>query len=189
MAPPKIMPTAISEVLEIVPVRHFDDRGWFSETWNRAELAKAGIASDWVQDNESVSFPKATLRGIHFQLPPESQDKLVRVIAGSILDIAVDLRQCSETFREHVAIELRADKGNQLFIPSGFGHAFCTLEANTRVAYKVSNHYSPEHDRILRYDDPGIGIVWPFLSDCIILSKKDASAPNLDELIASRSLF
>lgn len=189
MVAPTIKPTAMADVIEIVPVRHGDERGWFSETWNEAELAAAGITVRWVQDNESLSGPKATLRGIHFQLPPVAQDKLVRVIAGSIIDVAVDLRETSPTFKHHVAVELRADLGNQLLIPKGFGHAFCTLEENCRIAYKVSAPYAPECDRTVRFDDSELAIDWPYASSEMLLSHKDADAPSLDQIRTVESLF
>lgn len=189
MASPAINPTALPDVIEITPVRHGDARGWFSETWNQAELEAVGISAEWVQDNESFSAPKATLRGIHFQLPPEPQDKLIRVVSGSILDVAVDLRESSPTFKHHVAVELRADIGNQLFIPKGFGHAFCTLEEGCRIAYKASGRYAPEYDRALRFDDPDLGIAWPFASEEMIVSPKDAAAPTVEAFLQTEALF
>lgn len=189
MVAPTIRPTALAGVVEIIPVRHGDERGWFSETWNQSELAALGIETDWVQDNESFSVPQATLRGIHFQLPPAAQDKLVRVIRGSILDVAVDLRPASPSFKQTIAVELSAETGNQLLIPKGFGHAFCTLEENCHVAYKVSAAYSPQHDRSLRFDDAELAIAWPFPRDAMMLSDKDATAPTLLELVDENSLF
>lgn len=173
----EVRPTSIPEVLELVPVRHGDHRGWFSETANQRTLAEAGITLEWVQDNESFSAQKGSLRGIHFQLAPHAQHKLVRVISGSILDVAVDLRRSSATFGKHAAVTLTAEEGNQLLIPAGFGHAFCTLEPNCRVAYKVAGgYYAPESDRSIRWDDPALAIDWP-ATDGVSISAKDKAAP------------
>ena len=173
----EVRSTAISEVIELVPARHGDDRGWFSETANQRTLAEAGLSLEWIQDNESFSAQQGTLRGIHFQLPPNAQHKLVRVISGSVLDVAVDLRRSSATFGQHVAVTLTADEGNQLYIPAGFGHAFCTLEPDCQVAYKVSGgFYAPESDRGIRWNDPDLGIDWP-VSDGVAISAKDEIAP------------
>lgn len=189
MAAPTVTATAVAGVVEITPVRHGDARGWFTETWNRSELAKFGITTEWVQDNESLSVPKGTLRGIHFQRPPHAQDKLVRVIAGSILDVAVDLRRSSPTFRQHVAVTLSAEVGNQLLIPKGFGHAFCTLEDNCRVAYKVSDIYDPDCDQSLLFCDEELAIAWPIQPEAAVVSEKDREAPTLADLHASDRLF
>lgn len=175
----ELLESGLPGVVELRPARHGDDRGWFSEVWNRYTLAEHGIDIDWVQDNESVSAASGTLRGIHFQTAPHPQDKLVRVISGRILDVAVDLRRSSATFGQHVAVELTADAGNQLLVPQGFGHAFVTLEADCRVAYKVSGAYSPECDAGIRWDDPTIGIDWPMDAAALMLSDKDRSAPLL----------
>ena len=140
----EIIPTALDGVVEIRPARHGDDRGWFSEVYKRHTLRDAGIDIEFVQDNESFSAPAGTLRGLHYQLPPHAQDKLVRVIHGSILDIAVDIRRGSATFGQHVAVTLTAERGNQLLVPAGFAHGFSTLEPDTRVAYKVSAGYVPD---------------------------------------------
>ena len=124
----EIIPTALDGVVEIRPARHGDDRGWFSEVYKRHTLRDAGIDIEFVQDNESFSAPTGTLRGLHYQLAPHAQDKLVRVIHGSILDVAVDIRRGSATFGQHVAVTLTAEEGNQMLVPVGFAHGFCTLE-------------------------------------------------------------
>jgi len=169
-------------VLEIVPKRHGDLRGFFSETWNRRRFLEAGLDFEFVQDNHSLSSEAGTLRGLHFQVPPRAQAKLVRVVRGAILDIAVDIRRGSPNFGKWVGLEILAEKGNQIFVPAGFAHGFLTLEPNTEVLYKVTAYYSPEHDRAVRYDDPDIGIAWPTHLAPYKLSTKDSSAPRLSEI-------
>lgn len=166
-------------VLEIVPKRFGDDRGFFSETYNALSFTQAGLDLAFVQDNHSLSAAKGVLRGLHYQLPPKAQDKLVRVVRGSILDVAVDIRKGSPTFAKWVALEVSAQKWNQILVPKGFAHGFMTLEENTEVVYKVTDYYSPEHDRSIRFDDPQIGIEWPIPAGQIQLSDKDRAAPNL----------
>jgi dTDP-4-dehydrorhamnose 3,5-epimerase len=175
----EIVPTALDGVVEIRPTRHGDDRGWFSETYKRHTLGDAGIGIEFVQDNESFSAPAGTLRGLHYQIAPHAQVKLVRVIHGSILDVAVDIRRDSDTFGQHVAVTLTAEEGNQLLVPAGFAHGFCTLEADVRVAYKVSDRYAPECERAIRWDDPELAIDWQLPPDGPTLSSKDAVAPLL----------
>ena len=174
-------PTALDGVIELHPVRHGDDRGWFAEVWNQQTLADLGITIDWIQDNEAWSASAATLRGLHYQLPPKAQDKLVRASAGRVLDVVVDLRRSSPTFGQHVAVELSAEHGNLLLVPKGFGHGYCTLEPNSVLAYKVSDYYSPDHDRAIRWDDPDLAIDWPFAESALTLSAKDAAAPFLND--------
>ena len=157
----EIRPVGFECVLEIVPARHGDARGFFSETWNRQTLAKAGIDFDFVQDNHSLSVDAGTLRGLHFQAPPRAQAKLIRVARGRILDIAVDIRRSSSTYGRHVAVELSAENGFQLFVPVGFAHGFCTLEPDTEILYKVSAYYSAAHDHGVAFDDPALGIDVP----------------------------
>ncbi len=177
----EILPTELADVIEIVPKRFGDDRGWFSEVFKRNELVAAGIEIDWVQDNESFSTTLGTLRGLHYQLPPAAQDKLVRVLSGSILDVAVDIRRDSPTFGQHVPRTLSSERGNQLLVPAGFAHGFYTLEPIVHVAYKVSAPYAPETERAIRWNDPELGIDWPALDgvDAPLLSGKDAVAPLL----------
>jgi dTDP-4-dehydrorhamnose 3,5-epimerase len=151
----------LPEVLEITPRRFGDDRGFFSETYNLERFKEAGIDLVFVQDNHSYSAAKGILRGLHYQLEPRAQDKLVRVVKGAILDVAVDIRRSSPTFGKWVALEITAEKGNQILVPKGFAHGFLTIEPHTEVIYKVTDVYSPSHDRSIRFDDPSIGIDWP----------------------------
>lgn len=173
-----LLPTSLDGVVELRPITHGDERGWFREVFRADLLEDAGLSINWVQDNESFSALPGTLRGIHWQTEPMAQDKLVRVLSGSVLDVAVDLRRSSATFGAHVAVELTSAAGNQLLVPRGFGHAFMTLEADTRVLYKVSNPYSPAHEAAIRWDDPDIGVAWPE-GLTPILSDKDREAPPL----------
>lgn len=166
-------------VLEILPQKHGDARGFFSEVWSIAGLSSAGIELAFVQDNHSYSAAKGVMRGLHYQLPPFAQDKLVRVIRGAIFDVAVDLRKGSPSFAKWVGLEVSAAKWNQILVPAGFGHAFVTLEPDTEVLYKVSNPYSAPHDRAIRFDDPDIGIEWPGTPAAFQLSDKDRNAPLL----------
>jgi dTDP-4-dehydrorhamnose 3,5-epimerase len=175
----EIRKTALDGVVEIRATRHGDDRGWFSETYKQQALAEAGIDIDFVQDNESFSAPVGTLRGLHYQVAPHPQGKLIRVIQGSILDVAVDIRRDSPTFGQHVAVTLSAEAANQLLVPAGFAHGFCTLEPDVRVAYKVSGQYAPECERAIRWDDPDLAIEWQLPATGPILSGKDAVAPLL----------
>ena len=173
----QITPTALPEVLEITPARFGDHRGFFSETWNRSAMAEAGIDIDFCQDNHSLSAERHTLRGLHFQAPPSAQDKLIRVIAGTILDVAVDIRKGSPNYAQWVAVELAAETGNQLFVPKGFLHGFLTLTPDTQVVYKCSDYYAPATDGGIRWNDPTIGIEWGV--DDVTLSGKDTIAPFL----------
>lgn len=166
-------------VYEIQPKKSSDDRGFFSETWNEAEMLHAGFDIRFVQDNHSYSASRGALRGLHFQAPPFAQDKLVRVVRGSVFDVAVDIRRGSPTFGAWVGIELSAKKWNQVLVSKGYAHGFLTLEDDTEVAYKVSAPYSPDHDRAIRFDDPDIAIAWPIPSDRVTLSRKDDAAPRL----------
>ena len=163
----------------LAPPRHGDERGFFSETWSRAAFASAGIDCDFVQDNHSLSRSKGTVRGLHFQTPPFAQAKLVRVIRGAILDVAVDIRDRSPTFGRHVAVELSAANWRQLFVPQGFAHGFCTLEPDTEVLYKVSAPYAPDHDRGILWNDPALAIAWPVSPAAAVVSGKDRAQPLL----------
>lgn len=180
-----VRPLDIPDVLEIMPARFSDDRGFFSETWNAASFAKAGVDLTFVQDNQSYSAAKWVVRGLHYQLPPFAQDKLVRVVRGAIVDVAVDIRRSSPTFGKLVSLEVSAEKWNQILVPKGFAHGFATLTDNTEVIYKVSAPYSKEHDRAIRFDDPAIGIDWGFDLGQAQLSDKDKAAP----LMADADLF
>lgn len=166
-------------VFEISPRKFGDDRGFFSETYNAKSFAEAGIDLTFVQDNHSYSAARGVVRGLHYQLPPFAQDKLVRVTRGAILDVAVDIRKGSPTFGKWVALEVSAEKWNQILVPKGFAHGFMTLVEHTEVIYKVTNYYSPEHDRSIRFDDPAIGIDWPIPASGVQLSDKDQKAPML----------
>lgn len=177
-----IRPLDIREVIEIRPRKFGDDRGFFSETFNRDRFAEAGIEVDWFQDNQSYSAAPATLRGLHFQVPPFAQTKLVRVLRGRILDVAVDIRQGSPTHLKWVAAELSAEAFNQLLIPTGFAHGFLTLQPDTEVLYKASAPYSSDHDRSIRWDDPDIAVDWRLNGALPVLSSKDASAPLLRDM-------
>jgi dTDP-4-dehydrorhamnose 3,5-epimerase len=175
----------IDGVLEIVPKRHGDARGFFVETYNAERFSQAGIDLLFVQDNHSYSAAAGVLRGLHYQLAPRAQDKLLRVIRGSILDVAVDIRRGSKTFGKWDALEVSAEKGNQILVPKGFAHGFVTLVPDTEVLYKVTDTYSQEHDRSIRFDDPAIGIEWPSLIGGFQLSDKDLKAP----LLAAAEIF
>lgn len=170
-------------VLEL-RARVFDDRrGSFSETFSRRTMAGFGIDHEFVQDNESRSSAAATIRGLHLQLAPHAQGKLVRVLHGAIADVAVDLRPDSATRLEHAVVELDADDGRLMWIPPGFAHGFCTLTPDTVVAYKVTDFYAPDTERTIRFDDPQLGISWPVTPDAAVLSDKDADAPGLADII------
>jgi dTDP-4-dehydrorhamnose 3,5-epimerase len=180
----QVLATEIVDVKLIVPRIHRDHRGFFSETYNKADLAGLGVNLDFVQDNHSLSVERGVVRGLHFQIPPFAQDKLVRVIRGSVFDVAVDIRRGSPTFGKHVARVISAAERNQFLVPAGFAHGFCTLEANTEVIYKVTNYYSPEHDRGLLWNDSDLGIPWPITESEAILSDKDRQLPRFSELPA-----
>lgn len=178
----EIRSLGLEGVLEIKPSRLQDSRGFFSETYNAERFAAAGINISFVQDNHSYSAARGVLRGLHYQLPPMAQDKLVRVVKGSIYDVAVDIRRSSSTFGKWVALELSADSWNQILIPRGFAHGFVALEEQTEVIYKVSELYAPNLDRVIRFDDPDIGIDWPVPVNELQLSDKDRAAPCLAEV-------
>jgi dTDP-4-dehydrorhamnose 3,5-epimerase len=180
----QITDTALPGVKLIQPVRHGDARGYFSEVYREDALRRAGIAIDFVQDNQSMSAAAGVLRGLHFQTPPMAQAKLIRVIAGAIVDVAVDIRRGSPHYGKHVAVVLSADEGNQLLVPEGFAHGFCTLEPNTTVIYKVNRYYSPENDAGMRWNDPALGIDWRLGGREPVLSDKDRRHPTLAELPA-----
>ncbi|HEX3954926.1 MAG TPA: dTDP-4-dehydrorhamnose 3,5-epimerase [Stellaceae bacterium] len=177
----QVIPTTIPDVKEIKPVRHRDPRGFFSEIFRENVLRDHGIDVPFVQENHSLSVDRGVVRGLHFQLAPMGQAKLVRAAAGSLLDVALDIRQGSPTYGKHIAVVLSAAEGNQLFIPEGFAHGFCTLEPNTELVYKVSNYYSAAHDRGLAWNDPALGIDWPIAEAEAITSDKDKRQPTLAE--------
>lgn len=165
---------------EISPQKFGDARGFFSETYNQGWFQERGIDIDFVQDNQSFSAEKGVLRGLHCQLDPFAQDKLVRVTKGRIFDVLVDVREESSTYKEWCGVEISAQKWNQVLVPKGFLHGFLTLEEETEVIYKVSALYSPDCDRSIRYDDPSIGIEWPLPENEMQLSEKDQNAPFLE---------
>jgi dTDP-4-dehydrorhamnose 3,5-epimerase len=165
----------------IVPPRHVDDRGWFSETFHEKRLRDIGITCRFVQDNQSSSKRAGTLRGLHFQIPPAAQAKLVSVVRGRILDVAVDVRRGSATFGKYVSMELSAESGHQVYVPVGFAHGFVTLEDDVVVMYKASDFYSLAHDRGILWNDPDIAFPWPFRETEIIISDRDRRLPALRE--------
>lgn len=171
----EIEETALPGVLVITPRRFGDARGWFSETWNQAALAEAGVTTRFVQDNQSFSAERGTVRGLHGQAPPKAQAKLVRALQGTILDVAVDARAGSKTYGQWVGVELSAENGKQLLVPAGFLHGFATLTADVAVFYKCSDTYAPETEVAVRFDDPDLGIDWGVAGEPV-LSAKDAAA-------------
>lgn len=175
----KIISTEISEVKIIEPEVFGDIRGWFFESYNKQKFFDLGIKIDFIQDNHSMSTKKGTLRGLHFQIDPKSQSKLIKCVKGSVLDVVVDLREGSPTFKKYVKVELAAESKRELFIPKGFGHGFLTLTNDAEVEYKVDQYYSKEHDRSIRYNDPELNIDWGISNP--ILSEKDKVAPLLKD--------
>lgn len=168
-----VRPLDLPGVYEIIPPRHGDTRGFFSETWSAPALAAEGIEVSFVQDNHSLSAAAGVLRGLHYQAPPAAQAKLVRVVRGSIYDVAVDIRHGSPTFGRWVGLTISADAWNQILVPEGFAHGFVTLQPDTEVVYKVSAPYAPEHEVAIRWDDPAIGVDWPLEGRTPLLSAKD----------------
>ena len=181
----QIAALALPEVKLLTPKKFSDDRGFFSETWSRTTLAANGIVADFVQDNHSLSRPAGVVRGLHFQTAPHAQDKLVRVLRGSILEVAVVIRQGSPSYGGHVTAVLSAENWAQLWVPIGFAHGFVTLEPDTEVAYKVTADYAPACDRGLAWDDPDLGIAWPVTAQTALLSAKDTRNPRLRDLPAA----
>lgn len=182
--PLDVQPLAIPEVKLVTPPIIRDERGFFSETYSRRALAAAGIDAEFVQDNQSLSRPRGVLRGLHFQVAPHPQGKLVRVVRGAVFDVAVDIRRGSPTFGKHVSAILSAANWSQLWVPVGFAHGFCTLEPDTEVIYKVTDAYAPECDKGLAFDDPALGIAWPIDPGELTLSDKDRRQPRLRDLPA-----
>ena len=179
-----VSPLPIAGVLLIRPKRFQDQRGYFTETYKQCDFVAAGISNTFVQDNASHSVAARTLRGLHFQTAPFAQAKLVRVLRGKIIDVVVDLRRSSKSYGEHIALELSAEGGEQLFVPVGFAHGLCTLVPNTEVAYKVDAIYSSANDCGIYAIDPALGIRWPFSADSQVLSDKDRALPMLKDLPA-----
>ena len=172
-----VIETALAGVRILEPQVFGDARGWFMESWSKKKMEEAGITVDFVQDNHSFSAQKGTLRGLHYQLNPMAQAKLLRVSRGAIFDVAVDIRRGSPTYAKWVGVELSAENYRQLFIPRGFAHGFITLTDDVEVQYKADNFYAPACDGNIRWDDPEIGVAWPIAP--VVLSEKDAAAPLL----------
>lgn len=173
----KVLETELKDVVILEPSVFGDHRGFFMESYNQRSLSELGIDITFVQDNHSLSVPAGTVRGLHYQLAPKAQTKLVRVAAGAIYDVAVDIRRSSPTFGKWVGVILSADNHRQLLVPKGFAHGFCTLVPNTEVLYKVDEYYSPEHDRGILWSDTDINIQWPTAKPT--LSGKDETHPTL----------
>ena len=178
----EVISLEIPDVKIFKPRKFADHRGFFSETYNKIVLASLGIHLDFVQDNHSLSVERGVIRGLHFQILPFAQDKLVRVTRGAIFDVAVDLRRSSPSFGKHVGAIISGDEWNQILVPIGFAHGFCTLEPNTEVIYKVTNYYSQEHDKGLLWNDPDLGIPLPVSENEAILSDKDKRQPRFSEM-------
>lgn len=178
----KIESTSIEDVKIICPKKFGDHRGFFSETYNSEVFSSRGLHLTFCQDNHSMSQEAGTVRGLHFQIHPYAQDKLLRVVRGSIYDVAVDIRQGSPTFGKWIGYTISADLWNQIFIPTGFAHGFCTLENETEVQYKVTAQYAPEHERGIAWDDPVLAINWPLNGKTATLSEKDRKYPGFLEL-------
>ncbi|WP_420392630.1 dTDP-4-dehydrorhamnose 3,5-epimerase [Acuticoccus sp.] len=176
-----IIPLNIADVVLVRPRRYTDDRGWLEETWHGPRMAEAGLAFDFVQDNQSLSHRAGTVRGLHFQVAPHPQAKLVRALAGALLDVAVDLRQGSATYGRWVSAELSVDNGLQMVVPRGFAHGFRTLVPDTMVAYKVDGLYDRSSERGIRFDDPDLAIDWGGSAAGAVLSDKDRALPTLAE--------
>lgn len=175
--------TQLPEIMKIEIDRRFEDeRGYFFESYRKDVFKRYGIECRWVQENHSLSLRPGVIRGLHFQRPPMAQAKLVRVAAGAILDVVVDIRHGSPTWGQHITLEISAVEGTQLFIPEGFAHGFCALEPNTVVIYKVNNYYSKEHESGLLWSDFALGITWPAVAEKPVLSEKDRSHCALADL-------
>ena len=180
--PIEVSDTAIDAV-RIVDARRFgDNRGFFRETFNARDFAASGLPNAFVQDNHSRSAERGTVRGLHFQHQPHAQGKLVQCVRGAIFDVAVDLRQGSPTFGQHVSVELSEDNGLQLWVPEGFAHGFCTLEPASEVMYKVTDYYAPEADAGIFWNDPALAIDWPVSEADATLSDKDRQLPLLADI-------
>jgi dTDP-4-dehydrorhamnose 3,5-epimerase len=175
------LPTALRGVYILEPTVFEDHRGFFMESYNKRDFEEIGLYYNFVQDNHSLSVYPNTLRGIHFQLNPKAQTKLVRCLKGAIYDVVVDLRKGSPTFLKWIGVILSEHNRRYILVPKGFGHAILTLVPNTEVFYKVDEYYYPEYDRSIRWDDPDIGIEWPAKN--LILSDKDRNAPYLKDII------
>jgi dTDP-4-dehydrorhamnose 3,5-epimerase len=172
----------IEDILVIMPMKRIDHRGFFSETYRNEALRSQGVTADFVQENHVYSAERGVLRGLHFQIPPRAQGKLVRCIRGTILDIAVDIRKESPTYGRHVALELSAANWKQLWVPPGFAHGYITLEPDCEVIYKVTDYWAPDCERGIAWDDPGLGIDWRCAPAGIITADKDRGNPRLADV-------
>jgi dTDP-4-dehydrorhamnose 3,5-epimerase len=170
---------ALPEVLLLTPRRMGDERGWFSETYVKRELEKAGVTDDFLQDNQAYSAQRGTLRGLHMQVPPAPIAKLVRCLRGAIFDVAVDVRAGSPSYGRWVGTELSSANGRQLYCPRGFAHAYVTLQPDTEVFYKIDGYYAPAAERGVRWNDPAIGIDWPIAEADLVISERDRVLPFL----------
>jgi dTDP-4-dehydrorhamnose 3,5-epimerase len=179
---PRVEATPLEGVLQIIPRRFSDDRGYFCETFNSQAFARAGISCSFLQDNESLSRQMNTVRGLHFQVPPFAQTKLIRAVRGGIYDVAVDIRRGSPTYGQSFGVTLTAENGHQLLVPTGFAHGFCTLEPDSEVLYKVSAPYSREHERGLKWNDPVLAIGWPVDEREAVILDRDRDLPALSVL-------
>ena len=175
---------AVDGPLEIKPRKIEDERGYFSETFRLRDFVERAGPVEFVQENQSSSVRSGTVRGIHFQSHPAAQGKLVRCLAGRLVDVAVDLRRDSPTYGQWVSVVLSPGEANQLWVPVGFGHAFCTIEPNSIISYRVTSYYSPENDKGVAWDDPDIGVDWPDCASADTLSPKDRQQPRLADLPA-----
>lgn len=173
---------AAPDLVSVTPVKFGDARGFFSETYSRRRFAACGIDVDFVQDNHSYSASVGTIRGLHFQLAPHAQGKLVRAVRGALLDVVVDIRHGSPAFGKPIAVELSAANWRQLYVPPGFAHGFCTLEPDTELLYRTTDYYAPEVDRGIAFDDPDLAIAWPVGPADAVLSDKDRRHPRLRDL-------
>jgi len=179
----KLIETSLPEVKIVVAQRLGDSRGFFSEVWSTRDFAANGIDVQFVQDNHVRSPLKGTLRGLHYQIPPTAQGKLLRVTRGAVFDVAIDIRHGSPNFGRHAAAVLSAENWYQLWVPPGFAHGYCTLEDDTEVQYKVTDFYSPEHDRGIAWDDPDIRINWPVTGENALVSERDRKHPRLSRQV------
>lgn len=176
---PSVEETPLNGVMVIVPRRFSDDRGHFCETYNNEAFVRIGVTSNFIQDNQSFSRQRNTVRGLHFQIPPFAQAKLIRVLRGAIFDVAVDIRRGAGSYGRSFGAMLSAENGRQLVVPAGFAHGFCTLEPDTEVLYKVNAPYSREHEGGLRWNDPALGIAWPITDGEAVILDRDRDLPTL----------
>jgi dTDP-4-dehydrorhamnose 3,5-epimerase len=181
MSPLRVDKLEIPDVMLITPSKHGDERGFFSEVFRRDILAEQGVVADFVQDNHVLSAAAGVLRGLHFQIAPSEQGKLVRCSRGAILDVAVDVRRGSPTFGKHVSAEISAENWRQIWVPVGFAHGYVTLKPDSEVIYKTSNYYDPAAERAIAWDDPSLGIDWRFVRSGLTISPKDQRNPRLDD--------